>query len=1273
MATNKVTRCFSGFSAKEFETFEKNAEAAARTNGRTVPLNEDYLSVARTVVARLIADIQAAQTPVAAPAPVATPAPKPAPQVAAPVAGDINQDVLGPDVALNRDVLESRSAPLVEFEDVETYVAGMDGLQAQFDAAGIPNALKHVSEWALESDGDPTAAHGEISVQQGRYVVMLNTEKLSNPGYATEVARHEVGHAVDMAPHGGIYSVQPEMAVRISDGKVYPVGAVSAQIINLTKRFPNFKRFLQYPLDISKYPEMTTPERIQHELFAQIFAIYTTPKGREFFEANAPIIAAYFKEVITDVKTARPLQSPTTAAAERRAQAFQNRIPGGARQTGAGVRRVVEDRVQTTLASKSTQFQPVGIPSIDRAPEMVQNLLQSFKDGASSLGIKTMFTEDLIALAAKVIPSARDYKSAMDRIEVARGRMERDVVKILQDFRTLPAHEQAKGPSSVNGLLMDSTMQREWAFQPDWVSTPVTLNPALAARFNAMSADGQALVKRVFKHGHDTLQQMQAAVRNNVASEYDAAIAEATKAGDKRTATKLTNKKAKEITDFQSMLDMRSTWPYAPLKRFGKHVVMGYSAQYAAAKAANDVKEMQRLQKDGDHYYVGFAETKAQARAMLAEITPTFDGGETGTFEKLDGAEEFMGGRDMMGAFQRLRTLVADQKDEADPKTAGRIDNMMRQMYLTLLSETSARKSELHRRNIAGADGDMMRAFATQGRATAHFVAGLQTNGKVNELLHTMKNDASRTLGDREQKQAYFNEIMRRHSMNLEFSPPGVIEKAMAGTSVWMLLTNPSYFLVNMTQPLMMSSPLMGARFGYARAHAEMFRAYREVAPILKSAKFTEDDYSTLPKDTRQAIEELANMGVIDISLESVLGQFESSTDSIASKLDPVMQRMRSAAQGVEALNRITTAMAAYRMAKVDGGHEAAVKYAAQVIYETHGDYSGFNAPRFMRRGVGKLATQFRKFQLIQLSMFARLLNTAFKGATADERYIAKKTLAFNLAHLGAAGGLMGMPAFSMIAWVIGKAFPGDDEPDDPEATLRRLIGDKALADLLLKGAPKLLGVDISGRVGAGGMLSLLPYTDLEMSRDGYANAVVGLLGPFVGGLAPKVVDGVGQIAQGNLWKGTEQLLPTGLANLFKATRFATEGVTKRNGDVVLSGDEISALDWAAQAVGLPTNVTTDRQFLASAQYKSDTFYRERTTQLKNQYAAAVRKNDTEGMREVRQDWMETQQARRKLGYEAQPLSTLLRAPQEQRKRESDTKSGVQTTKSNRGFLVPLE
>ena len=47
------------------------------------------------------------------------------------------------------------------------------------------------------------------------------------------------------------------------------------------------------------------------------------------------------------------------------------------------------------------------------------------------------------------------------------------------------------------------------------------------------------------------------------------------------------------------------------------------------------------------------------------------------------------------------------------------------------------------------------------------------------------------------------------------------------------------------------------------------------------------------------------------------------------------------------------------------------MKYAGKVIYDTHEDYTGFNAPRVMRNPVGRVLTQFRKFQLLQLSLYA--------------------------------------------------------------------------------------------------------------------------------------------------------------------------------------------------------------------------------------------------------------------------------------------------------------
>lgn len=1177
------------------------------------------------------------------------------------VASRINDDVRSVDLPINRDVLESRGkgaatgSTVKQVTDEVKKFMRLDRLGTSVFVVETTKDLPEASRKSVSKQTQGIAVFGPAS----RPTVYLIASQIE-PKDIRAVFLHEVGGHIGLEQ-----LLSPAQFKKLTD-----------RLLTWAQGYQDGSASVEQILASTAVERVTLarvkPEERRSEMLAY-FLEEAVKAGIDPTATNPKVssdLRTWFSTVMRAFKSAMQKLGlkPETLTAQNIVDMAYGAANLDMRSEGgiAAGQQASSPRTQQSIANPILN---TGSPKLDKLAEEVGYLFKAWKRTPTKVGILSMFTEDLVTLAEKTLPSARQYKDLMDTVQVERGRMERDVIQILQDFRALGKVEQGVGPASVNTYLRDSTMSKTWGYQPAW-APEAQVDPAMKARFDVLSPEAQKVVQKVFTHGNDSLQQIRAAANENIGAEFDAVIAELTAKGDLDGARAEEKAKTTALKDFNTLIDQRGDWPYAPLKRFGKHVVMGVSAEYQAAKAAGDNKRMQALQRDGDHYYVGFAETKRAALKMQDEISASYD--VTDSFEKLEGADAFMGGRDVLGAFQRLRKFSRDMKDTKDGKVDERVDTMMRQLYLTLLSETSARKGELHRKGVAGADRDMMRAFATQGRASAHFVASLKTNGKITDHLRDMKTAVSSSLGNRETKQAYYNEIMRRHSMSLEYVPQGVIDKVMAGTSIYMLLTNPSYYLINATQPGMMSVPLMAGKHGYANAWQQMIRSAREVAPLLKNGSFTEENYANLPTDVRQAIEELADKGVIDISLESVLGNFESESDSPTRYLDIAVQKMRGVAQTVESLNRLTTAMAAYRMEKAKtGSHEAAVKYAGEVIYETHGDYSGFNAPRLMRAGVGRLATQFRKFQLIQLSMFARLMNRAFYGASKEEKAVARKALILNLTHLLAMGGVMGLPGFTFIAWFVGKALD-DDEPDDPEATLRRLIGDKDVADLLLKGAPKLAGVDVSGRIGAGGMLSILPYTDIKIDRDGYGDIATGIMGPFIGGLLPRVADGVSLIAKGDLWRGSEMLLPAGLANLSKAARFPTEGVTTRNGDVVMSSDDIGMLEILSQSVGLPSKKLTDRQVLSASQFKADTFYRNRTTQLKNEYTRAFKANDAQAMRELRQDWLDTQAARKKVGFSTQPLSTLLKAPQEQRKRESGSVAGVKVTDTNRRFVEQL-
>jgi len=281
----------------------------------------------------------------------------------------------------------------------------------------------------------------------------------------------------------------------------------------------------------------------------------------------------------------------------------------------------------------------------------------------------------------------------------------------------------------------------------------------------------------------------------------------------------------------------------------------------------------------------------------------------------------------------------------------------------------------------------------------------------------------------------------------------------------------------------------------------------------------------------------------------------------------------------------------------------------------------------------------------------------------------ARRTLGFALGHTALAAGVMGLPGYAAISWALSGVFGDDDEPFDVTLELRKLIGDEDMANLIMRGAPTLVGSDISGKVGAGTMLSVMPFSNADLTTPrGQAEAFGTLMGGASLGMGMRMADGLGLMMSGDWMKGSELLLPKGLGDAIKGYRVASEGMTRRNGDVILPAEDISAVEALMTAIGMApvqTTVTYERRQRAR---DMDNRFQERATRLKNQYAKAAKKNDTAGMREAREAWMTLQDVRARSGYTRQPLSNLLRAPQEQDKRERNTVGGVQTNRNNAGF-----
>ena len=1183
----------------------------------------------------------------------------------------------------------SKSAKFMEFTDLEDEVNGISDVREQFADMDIEHALDFVSDWQVVNDRSKDAFHGQLKTEQGRYIGVLNLAKMSSPAYAAETARHEIAHAVDMAPHGGVYSHQQEMNVEIKDGKVVPVGEVAKEMFALYENDKAFTRYLEYPFNIEIHTDLDTNGKIESELFAQIFALYTNPKYTDYIASVAPKTAVFMEEVINDIRTTTALQVQKSTTASTRALDFRNRYTARRNQRAAGTNGGIGQTTEGPFNSRGKGQEFTVDQVISALPKPLQrstrgvvtNLLHQAKKGLYASAI----TEDLANMAKKYMPAVARYLQAQYARQATRLNFEKRIENILAAFDKLPENLKGEGKGSVNEFIHDSTREKKWGYYPGQhqVGTKLfTIDPDFKKRFDAFPPAAQQVIKDVFQHGYDALKLKQQAAENAVNREFDDRIKAA--GNDAVLLQQLAKEKKQAIKRITNIRNVQVGDPYAYLGRYGDYVVVAKSKEFIAYEEAakgtqsrvgsnfitGDPQQAKNWLQDNvanpTHYVVQFAETQTEADEIAAQLQAT---GQYDVQPEDAGVKEanasYFGGSDVHLAVARLRNLAQRQSESTDAK----LDKAIADLYLMTVADASARASELQRKNVAGADKNMMRNLATSGRADAHFLASMEHSDEINDSLEAMRDQAR---NNRREAMPMYNELYTRHANSMDYAPTGDLATALTRmTTLWTLSTNPAFYLQQVLQTSVLSLPYMAGRLGYFRSARAIKRAYGDMSELVKGLGVNEHiDFNKAPADVRNMLNTLVGMGKIDLGIDA---EAKARTDE-QGMLGKVMLKLQGVNTRIESINRATAAIAAYRgylERYKNGDTAAATKYAADVVSNTHGSYDGFNTPRILQGGVGKVALQFKRFQIIQLSMLAKLIHTSFKGTSAEEKAVARAALKFITAHMAVLGGALGVPFVSQAAWILSKVFGDDDEPDDFEYKLRRMIGDGPAADLLLRGVPAAIGLESLGKkLSMENVASPFgPFVEPDLtSRAGAEKMLVGLMGPAAS-IGLKFTDALGLMTKGDYYKGLELALPNGVANVMKSYRFATEGITMRNGDLVMKPEDISLIDAAFQAVGLPTTTITDRQYTQKVVAEFDKFYAQRAGEIKGSYVEASRQSDTAAMAEARDDWQKLQESRVRNGYKRQPMSELFRAPVDARKRERGVVGGVETTKSNRRFV----
>ncbi len=844
------------------------------------------------------------------------------------------------------------------------------------------------------------------------------------------------------------------------------------------------------------------------------------------------------------------------------------------------------------------------------------------------------FFHDLVEMAKDMLPAVVKLDEALNASKTTKRRIELEVEGIAGRFAKLDAARQ----KVVNKMIENSTYDQQWGYQPTW-KKDVRVDSKLAARWASLSKEEQEIIDAVFEHGEK--------IKN-------------------RQIKMMKEGNRTDVADFMSKL----SGPYAPFKRHGNYLMVAKSAEYVSANDLQDRRIATALESNEEHYVMEQYESLAAASARAAELRAT------GKYSKVEAFEKDVEFREAnyipAHVIQNLQAMVkVDEK--SDKAVTEATTKMLQDMYLNSLSEYSARQSARIRRRIAGYSEDMMRSFVTQGRADAAFSAVIEHGQTIKDLMNELQSQkTSGERGTREDRARMYNMIVRHYVDSLKFNNTPWSDKVMAATSFMQLLSNPSYYLTNLTQPVMVTLPVLAGKYGYLKSWKALTDGYAMIGQVLKGNAFSPrlvfDELAKKDPELVKALERSQMLGVLDIGIDSEMGQFEHANNPAMKMAAAVTWKLRQAARSVEIINRISAGVATYRLEKerllaegsnADMAHAKAADEAVSVLRRTQGDYSSEAAPLAIKY-LPKFMTQYRKYQLMQLMLLTRIAKQAFRGASPEEKAIARAQLGFTFAHAGAFAGAIGLPLFNVLAFLWSGR---DDDDDDLEVSVREALPED-LRVLLTRGIPGYMGMDVAQRIGWGNAFSILPYSDLDVSRKGVQELVFGLSGP-VGGLAAGMAEGVKKMRDGDTMQGMALMMPKGLGNAFKAWDLKNNGLRLSNGDMVLKPDEITAAAAFAQAIGLPSTTITETQWLKQKRFETEQAIQTQERRIRKQYTTAFSKGDAQAVLDAKAEFKRVQDRKRELHggdvlkfgkreLRPQTVSALLKARQAKRKREQE-------------------
>lgn len=643
----------------------------------------------------------------------------------------------------------------------------------------------------------------------------------------------------------------------------------------------------------------------------------------------------------------------------------------------------------------------------------------------------------------------------------------------------------------------------------------------------------------------------------------------------------------------------------------------------------------------------------------------------------------------MIGALKKrdkFKNMSAAEQNE--------VIRAMREANVRLLPGTRIQQHSLQRRNVQGYSRDLLHSVAQYARQSAGFLAKVEYQPKIDAALKQMSDEVkSNNDTNNVRRGELYREMESRVYRGNDVPPETTIAKVMHRLNqVSMLdkLAGPSFHIINSMEPWTTAAPIIAGRQGVGAAISTLKSAYNMigarsgiVAGLKDTARaFKKDegftDYRALfkknidasvggerAKRLNELLDHLHDTNLFGHEAGMEMKRIADPASSAPGRaLDRAELVARQVGQTIEAINRAVVGISAYDLEykRNNGSHEAALRYAHDVVHDTMGNYSASNASPMFNTTFGRSALQFKKFAQKTYYLLGKTMGAAIRG----DKEAMKQFAGVMFTH-GVLAGALGLPLEPVKAALMAADFTGltgftyDDFEQAVRQTAAAGLGKRA-GEAVTRGVPRALGADLSSRVGMENLL-LFGQPRSQKSSDIKSWLFDTVAGAPLG-MPLNWVQGMQALVKGDMREAADKLVPVkAFRDIERAGFGLAQGSKDRNGRQLY--EPYSIPEAAVQAMGFtPSSKAEQREYREAVRGDSKQLQDQRS-KLTNAWL----NGDSSGKSKA---WSQIQKWNSGKPKDAQITMKDLTSAQKRRETEDEEgsyKLGVRVNKRNRHLV----